>query len=489
MDPKSHTTLNRQVYGSIREAILNGRLKSGDRLPATRALAGQLALSRTTVAEAYDQLQAEGYLQGRHGSGTYVASNLPEDGLKPAGSVPASNGHVERTPRLSRWGKRVIEGQYQLMLRPEEHSNFDYDLRPHLIAQDSFPWDAWRASVERALSADRGRLLSYPPSAGHPDLREAIAEHVRRYRAVTCTVGQIVIVNGSQQGLNLLTQLTLDPDDRVAVEDPGYPSARVSFEASGFKVTRVPVDEDGMIVSCLDRAGVHRMIHVTPSHQEPTGATLSLGRRLSLLEIAERTDCLVVEDDYDSEFRYEGSPVESLQGLDQSGLVVYAGTFSKSILSGLRIGFLVLPLHLIGPFTATKSLWDSGAPMLEQAALAEFMRSGSYERHIRRMRRLYRARRDGLVSALSDVFGEKVTVGVRHGGLNVLVKFDTGLNDLEIIRSAREIGVGLRSASRYYSEQPVVPTFLMGFGAMREDKIREGVVRLGQALQEARAAG
>jgi len=236
------------------------------------------------------------------------------------------------------------------------------------------------------------------------------------------------------------------------------------------------------VVNLLERAGQHRMVHVTPSHQEPTGATLSLSRRLSLLEIAEKTDCLVVEDDYDSEFRYEGSPVESLQGLDQSGLVAYAGTFSKSILSGLRIGFLILPRRLSGPFIATKSVWDSGAPMLDQAALAEFIKSGSYERHIRRMRRLYRGRRDALVSALSETFGNRVSVGERHGGLNVLVKFDVGLNDLEITRRAMEAGIGLRSASRYYRKQPTIPTFLIGFGAMPEALIREGVARLGRSL-------
>jgi GntR family transcriptional regulator/MocR family aminotransferase len=309
-------------------------------------------------------------------------------------------------------------------------------------------------------------------------LREAIAAHVAAYRGVSCSPDQVVIVNGSQQGLNLLTQLVLDAGDRVAVEDPGYPAARLAFEARGLEVTRVPVDEDGLVVDLLAKLEPQRMVHVTPSHQDPTGATLSLGRRLALLELAERSGCLVVEDDYDSEFRYEGRPVESLQGLDRSDLVAYAGTFSKSVLAGLRLGFLVLPLHLVEPFVAAKSLWDIGAPMLEQAALAEFMRSGDFERHIRRMRRLYRLRRDALVAALTETFGQRVTVGERHGGLNVLVTLDLLIGDRDLALRAASASIGLRPASPYYAHPPEQPTFLMGFAALPEKEIRVGIREL-----------
>ncbi len=484
VDASSTTALHRQVYDAIRSAILNGHLRPGDRLPATRTLAGLLELSRATVAEAYDQLQAEGYLRARRGSGTYVASNLPEEALQVAASNARGSARPHRTPRLSDWGHRIMAEEYRVLERPVEPTTFRYDFRPHRIAQDSFPWDAWRASVDRALSLDRARLLSYPPSAGHPALLHEIGAHVAKYRAVRCAPEQIVVVNGSQQGLNLLSQLVLNAGDRVAVEDPGYPVARLALEARGVQVTRVPVDEDGMIVDLFASSGAHRLVHVTPSHQDPTGATLSLGRRLALLEAAERMECLVVEDDYDSEFRYEGRPVESLQGLDRNGLVVYAGTFSKSVLPGLRIGFLILPPHLVAPFVAAKSIWDSGAPILEQAALAAFMRSGEFERHIRRVRRLYRERRDALISTLSRVFGERVSVGKRHGGLNVLVSLDVPVSDVELARRAGAAGIGLRAASPYYARPPQIPTFLLGFGALPEAEVEAGIQLLGKVVAE-----
>jgi len=481
VDPAGDTPLHRQVYEGLRSAILSGRLKSGDRLPATRALAGQLALSRSTIADAYEQLQAEGYILGRHGSGTYVAPDLPHNGLQ-----PESRGYASSTaaPGLSRWGRRIATPEFSALLRPREEVWYPYDFRPHRIAQDEFPWDAWRSSVERALTSDRSRLFTYPPAAGHPDLRRAIAEHVAGYRAVSCTPNQIVIVNGTQQGLNLLVQLLLESGDRVAVEDPGYPAARLSFESRSLAISPVAVDHDGMIVSRLADLGPHRMVHVTPSHQDPTGATLSLPRRLALLEIAARHGMLVVEDDYDSEFRYEGRPVESLQGLDRNGLVVYAGTFSKSVLAGLRIGFLVVPDALSEPIVDAKALWDSGAPILEQAALAQFMLSGQYERHIRRMRRLYRIRRDALLGALADEFGERATVGERHGGINLLVTLDLALTEEEIVRRAASEGIGLRGASRYFRTPPAGPTFLLGFAQPDPATIRDGIRRLRRLVDD-----
>lgn len=480
VDPLGTGPLHRQVYDGIRRAILAAELQPGVRLPATRVLAEQLAVSRTTVAEAYDQLRAEGYVEGRHGSGTFVAFDLPTNGrrLDPAGVVPATRPPL----RLSDWGRRIAAGEEVLPSPSRPEQRFHVDFRPHRVAQDLFPWDAWRAAVERAIGSDRRSLLVYPPPAGHPDLLEAIAAHVAEYRTVHCSPDQIVIVNGTQQGLNLLTQLLVDRGDRVAVEDPGYPAARLVLEARGLEVLRVPVDADGMVVEGLANGKPVRLIHVTPSHQEPTGATLSLARRLTLLDMVERMGSIVLEDDYDSEFRYEGRPVESLQGLDRTGLVVYAGTFSKSVFAGLRLGFLVLPHHLVEPLVAAKRLWDSGTPMLEQAALAEFMRSGEFERHIRRVRRVYRARRDALVTALRSSFGSAVSVGEAHGGLNVLVELDLPLSDGEIATRAGRAGIGLRSAASYYSRPPAQPTFLMGFSAENENTITAGVDRLAAAL-------
>lgn len=481
IDSASGVPLHRQVYEAIRGRILNGVLRPGDRLPATRTLAEDLSLSRTTVSGAYEQLQAEGYLLGRHGSGTYVAPNLPKDALQVAAQAPMRPA-VTRAVPLSNWGRRISDPDYASLLRPAEQATFTYDFRPHRVAEASFPMDAWRDAVDRALTGDRAQRLFYSPSAGHPDLQEAIAGHVARFRAVACKPEQIIIVNGSQQGLNLLAHLLFDRGDRVAVEDPGYPAARLALEAQGLDVSRIPVDHEGMIVDLLAAAGPHRLVHVTPSHQDPTGATMSLARRLALLDLAERSGCVVVEDDYDSEFRYEGRPVESLQGLDRNGLVVYAGTFSKSVLAGLRLGFLVLPPHLVGSFVTAKSLWDSGTPMLEQVALAEFLRSGDFERHIRRMRRLYAVRRHALVGALIRTFGDTVCIGERHGGLNMLVTLDVPLSEADVAKRAAAAGVGLRIASPYYTVPPKRATFLMGFAAMPEAQMYEGVRRLARAI-------
>jgi GntR family transcriptional regulator/MocR family aminotransferase len=477
IDTASNVPRHRQVYNGIRSAILTGRLRPGDRLPPTRTLSERLSLSRATVAEAYGQLQAEGYLQGKHGSGTYVAPDLPKN----AGLIlPAQSSSPVRTltSSLSAWGQRVTSKDYRLESEPAGPSAFRYDLRPHRIAQDSFPWDAWRSSVEHALSVDRETLLSYSPMAGHAALRGAIADHVRTYRAVRCSPDQVVIVNGIQQGLNLLAQLMLERGDRVAVEDPGYPTARLLLEARGLQVSRIPVDGEGIRVDALRDSGPHRMIHVTPSHQDPTGATLSLSRRLALLDTAESAGSLIIEDDYDSEFRFEGRPVESMQGLDRKGLVIYAGTFSKSVMASLRISFLILPPHLVGAFVSAKSLWDSGTPLLEQAALAQFILSGEFERHIRRMRRLYRSRRDALISTLSTRFGDSVEVGERHGGLNVLVALHIKNSDVDLVGRAASEGLGLRAASPYFATPPARPTFLLGFAGIPESDIDKAVAVL-----------
>lgn len=469
VDPAADTPLHRQVYDEFRSAILNGRLRPGDRLPPTRTLAARLSLSRVTVAEAYDQLQAEGYVLGRQGSGTYVAPDIPEETLlgmrRPRRA--ASSG---LTLPLSPLGQRIA-----LSHEPRVAVQARWDLRPHRIAEDLFPWEAWRDATEAALARHRDILGGTPPAVGFPLLREAITAHVRRYRGVDCSPEQVVVVTGSQQGLNLLAHLLLAPGDRVAVEDPGYPAATLALEVHGSRVSRIPVDMDGLSVDALAQAGYHRLVYVTPSHQHPTGATLSLSRRLALLELAERDRAIVVEDDYDSEFRYEGSPVESLQGLDRAGLVIYAGTFSKSVLPGLRIGFVVLPEPLVRPFAAAKSLWDGGTPMLEQAVLAEFMISGSFERHIRRMRRVYRSRRDAFLAALLAEFGSRASVGQCHGGLTALVEIEAS-NPAEAIASrAADIGLVVRPATQYFASPPECPVFLIGFGGLPEVEARHAV--------------
>jgi GntR family transcriptional regulator/MocR family aminotransferase len=465
------------VYDGIRSAILSGRLHPGERLPPTRALAGKLSLSRVTVAEAYDQLQTEGYVVGKRGSGTYVAPGIPEGAIAGHGEHSAA-GPSRATLELSPWGSRIAAAAER-----RDVVQARWDLRPHRIADDLFPWEAWSDATIGVIARHRDTLAQAPSPSGLPALRRAIAAHVAQYRAVECRPEQVAVVTGSQQGLNLLAYLLLSPGDRVAVEDPGYPAALLALEVHGSVVSRVPVDREGLVVDDLARLGEQRLVYVTPSHQHPTGATLSLSRRLALLDLAQRWDMTVVEDDYDSEFRYEGSPIESLQGLDRAGLVIYAGTFSKSVLAGLRIGFVILPEHLVEPFAAAKSVWDGGTPTMEQAVLAEFMISGNFERHIRRMRRVYRNRRDAFSSALQSVLGSRAEAGPCHGGLTALVEIDSDRTAEAIAAKALEAGLALRPATRYFARPPRRPTFLIGFGGLPEAEARDAVTVLRDAAQ------
>jgi GntR family transcriptional regulator/MocR family aminotransferase len=341
LDPGGASPLHRQLYVALRARILGGELEPGEQLPPTRSLARTLSLSRATVTEAYEQLRAEGYVKGRAGAGTYVASNIA-----PISMPPGSKAR----PGLSTWGRNVAT-----FSTDPDHAldpTVCFDLRPHGVAGDVFPWDEWQAAVDAVLRYDRDTLLRYPPAAGLPDLQRVIAAHVRRYRAVQCVAEQVIVVNGAQQGLNLLAATLLAPGDHVAVENPGYPAASRALRALDLQVNRVPVDRDGLIVEALRACGPQKLIHVTPSHQDPTGVTMALSRRLALLEVARDFGSVVVEDDYDSEFRYEGSPIESLQSLDRGGHTVYMGSFSKSVLPGLRIGYMVVPPPLVAVMRA-----------------------------------------------------------------------------------------------------------------------------------------
>jgi len=467
IDPGSPVPLHRQVYDGIREAILGGKLQAGERLPPTRVLAEDLTVSRQTVTDAYEQLQTEGYLEGRRGAGTFVATTVPDRSAQPAFSPP-----------LSRWAKR-------LPTAPAPAPPARYDFQPDRLAADVFPWDAWDAAVRHA-SAEHERLFAPPDPGGHRGLRVAVAEHVRRHRAVPADPERVVIVSGTQQGLNLLALLTLEGGDRAALEDPGYPSARLALEAAGAVISSIPVDAEGIQPGEVDAAGPHRLIYVTPSHQYPTGATLPLGRRLELLEVAYRQQAIIVEDDYDSEFRYEGRPVEALQALDDAGIVVYAGTFSKSLMPGLRLGFLVLPAPLVAPFVAAKAVWDSGTPMMEQSALAAFMESGEYERHIRKMRRVYRARHDALLAALQRYLPHVAEAAPSQGGLSLLVRLNTALDADSIVEHAARAGIAVRAATGLYQRPPDRPALLLGFGGISLEDIDPGIARLAEIIAASR---
>ncbi|HEY4879902.1 MAG TPA: PLP-dependent aminotransferase family protein, partial [Candidatus Acidoferrales bacterium] len=404
--------LFRQVYRGLRQAILAGTFRAGDQLPSTREMADELCVSRTVVLLAYDQLVAEGFAAGRGGSGTYVAEGL--SGTRPKKLETCT------TLRLSKYGASAAEvatsvdfpGRRSRRLRYD----FEYGGRGDV---ETFPFEMWRRILLRHVRNAPIRELDYAGAAGSLALREAISVHVRRSRAVACDPSQVIIVNGSQQALDLVARVLIERGDDVAIEDPQYQGAREIFRSAGARLQLVSVDREGLNPDKLPKRA--RLAFVTPSHQFPTGAILPLARRLALLEWARHKNAAIVEDDYDGEFHYEGQPLESLQGLDGEGRVIYIGTFSRTVFSALRIGYLIAPKSLVPAFTSAKWLCDRHTATLEQETLAEFIATGMYERHLRRIRRRNAANREALLGAVEEYLGGRVQVSGEGAGTHVVL--------------------------------------------------------------------
>ena len=467
IDPRSPMALHRQIYDAWREAILGGRFTGGERLPSSRELAARLGTSRSTVTQAYDQLIAEGYLETARGAGTFVSAELPDCLCRPD-SVPSARRSSAAAIVLSALGRRLEEDYEHPRPRPG-FIRFS-QLTPDL---DEFPFPLWHRSLNRQLRRGRRELFDYArDAAGHLPLREQIAAYVGRSRAVCCNADQVAVLSGSQQALDFAVRLLIDPGDPVAFENPGYLGTRRVFEACGARILPVPVDAEGLVVDALDDRA--KLVCVTPSHQFPTGVSLSLPRRLALLEWARRRGAVIIEDDYDSEFRYQGPPLPALQGLVDEAPVIYCGSFSKVMFPGLRVGYAVLPRAMVPPFRRLKWLSDRHGPMLEQGALTDFLAEGHLERHIRRMRRLYSARRQVLVDALASGLGNSAQILGDPAGMHVMVRFD----DPETGARAERNKVQLIDAGAYYLDDAPGSAFVMGFASLGERAIREGVRRL-----------
>ena len=460
--------LSRQVYSGLRQAILSGKIAAGERLPSTRDLAEQLGISRTVTVLAYDQLLAEGFVQGRHGSGTYAS-----EGLTKTAELMAR--HSARL-RLSRFGIAAEEAALRINFprRPSGATRYDFSYGRSDI--ESFPFAAWRRILMRHSREGPLRQLDYGPAAGSLALREAITEHLRRSRAVACDPSQVIVVNGSQQSLDLAARILLDPGDTVAMEDPHYQGAREAFRAAGARFYPVPVDRDGLDPAKLPKRA--RLAFVTPSHQLPTGAILPLARRMALLDWAKRANAVVIEDDYDGEFRYEGQPLESLQGLDREGRVLYIGTFSRTVFPSLRIGYLIAPKVLVNAFTAAKWLSDRHTATLEQETLAEFIASGAYERHLRRARRKSAARRRILLHTIRDYMYGRVEIRGQGAGAHIVLWPHRQQAEERIIAEAAAQDVRVYGISPYYLRKPARTGIMLGYSRMRERDIREGIRRL-----------
>ncbi|MEM9161863.1 MAG: PLP-dependent aminotransferase family protein [Cyanobacteria bacterium P01_F01_bin.4] len=466
-----------QLYEQLRQAILQGLLRSQQRLPSTRSLAESLGVSRLTVTQGYDWLISEGYLETRPGAGTYICRELPDLLLK--ASAVTSVETARNTMPLSAYGERVQNAS----VRPPE-SDCDISFRYGRPALDLFPTEIWRKLLSRHCRTEGRTWMDYTPSAmGYGPLRAEIAAYLGQARAVQCQPEQILITNGTQQALDLIVRLLVNPADCIAMEDPGYLGARSIFQASGAEVVAVPCDRNGLIVDKLDTDCPNpRLVYVTPSHQFPTGALLSLPRRLALLQWAHATSALIIEDDYDSEYRYSGRPIPALQGLDTQQSVLYIGTFSKVMFPSLRIGYLVLPPSLATVFSKAKQLADRQPPSLTQWALADFIHEGHLERHIRRMRTLYARRRQALVESLYHAFGDTVEILGDSAGLHIMARLPLSLDDNDVIERAQTVGVAMFSARPQYWQPIRQGEFVFGYAELDEATLAEAIRRVAKAL-------
>ena len=464
--------LQRQIYEQWRSAVLSRRFRRGERVPSTRAYADTYKVSRVTVTAAYDQLIAEGYFETKRGAGTFVSSELPDEAPKPV-RVAAYGTRTAGAIRLSKYSSRLgTIRQMPSSSLPLNLSNVSPDV-------SRFPFALWRRLIARHLRDGASAVFDHRPSpAGLPRLREAIAAYLSRARAVRCSPEQIVVVSGSQQALDLCARLLLEPGDEVAVEEPGYPGARQLFLAHGATLRPLPVGDAGPSLQRL--RSTTRLVHVTPSHQFPIGVSMPVARRLELVEWARSHGAVVLEDDYDSEYRYNGPPLPAIHGIADGAAVIYIGTFSNVMFRGLRVGYLVVPHELVAAFATAKWMADRHTPLVEQAALADFLVDGHFERHVRRMRRLYKRRRDAMLDALDRYFGPRAVVRGDAAGLHMTVRF-AGLRNLR--RRAEQAGVHVSSSDIYYVDPPkgrAGTEYILGFSAISERAIHESIRRLSE---------
>lgn len=463
--------ISSQVYRQIREAVLAGRLRPRDALPPSRKLAQHLGVSRTTVVVAYEQLHAEGLLRSRPGAGTYVHEDVRKQ-------PRATSRHSPLIPRAL-W--------HELPELTDVSAPAEFDFQPGIPDATGFPYASWRARVNRQLSHRAAGTDAHVGPGGHPALRGAIARHIGLSRGVRAGKEDVFVTHGSQQAIDLIARVLLEEGDTVAMEDPGYRLARGIFRANGLRVVGVPVDEQGLRVACIP-AGT-RLVHVTPTHQYPLGMAMSMARRQELLSWAECTGAAIIEDDYDSDFRYGGRPLESLHGLDQSGRVLYVGSFSKVLLPTLRVGFAVVPASLHLAFRKAKQLGDYHTTVSLQAAMAQFIEDGLLAAHVRRMRRIYAERRQRILSLLArDFEGLLVPIESQCGlHLTGLLPDAQGSVDRLICERARAEGVAVLPLSTQYLSASPRAGLMLGYGAVQAPHINEGMRRLRQLVHSARA--
>lgn len=477
IDQQSPIPIYKQISRQIRMAVISGRLRSGTRLPATRTLASELGVSRNTIVSVFDDLISEGYIESKLGDGTYVSEALPEDHLLP--------GHAIVKPE-----QEVTVGLEALSFRGQGISlNSEVALTSEIIlarpfcadlpAVEEFPIDVWSRLMNKCWHAITPITLSHVHPAGFAPLQQTIARHLHAARFVRCTADQLIITSGSQQSLDLCSRLLIDIGDPVWVEEPGYIGARSVFTAAGARLIPVPVDDQGMSVEAgKEMEPRPKLILVSPARQYPLGITMSLERRKALIEFANSIGAWIIEDDYDNEFRYDGLPLPAMQSLLMANRIVYLGTFSKSLLPAFRLGYMVVPKELVRSFVTAKSIITRHAPILEQMTLHEFISTGQFASHIRKMRQIYMARQNALVYHLNERLRHLIEITPAATGMHLTAFFKEPVDDVAFCDAARRRGISLRPLSIYYSRASKRSGLIIGFGSANVPRIIQGVERL-----------
>jgi len=478
LDRGTGEPLANQLYESLRTRILTGKLRASTRLPSTRVFAKELGVSRNTVVNAFERLASEGYIEGRVGAGTRVARTSPEAMTRTAAvrkrraAGPGRRGPSERGTSIAGIRTRTWSGPIG-------------DVRPFRLgvgALSEFPMKIW-SRLSRRWSLGGVPAMDYDEVAGYRPLREAIAAYLRSARGVTCDASHIIVVNGSQQALDLTSRVLLDPGDAVWFEDPGYDGARGAFAAAGARLVPVPVDDDGFnVAAAIARDASARLAYVTPSHQFPLGVTMTLSRRRELLKWASESGGWVLEDDYDSEFRYTQRPLPAMQGLDADDCVIYSGSFSKVLFPAVRLGYLAVPPSVLDTFLRVRFLTDVHPSTIPQATLADFIGEGHFERHLRRMRLLYRERQDALVRSAGQHLAGLLTVPPSDGGMHLVGSLPAGVDDREVSRAARAHGIAATPLS-FFAESRHCSGLLLGYAGLTPAQIEKGTQQLAAVLE------
>jgi GntR family transcriptional regulator/MocR family aminotransferase len=480
LDPAAATPIRHQVYARLRELIVGGHIARDTKLPSSRALATDLRVSRSTVVAAFEQLAAEGYVTSRTGAGSFVASVLPDDMFRAQRTIARPQPVVRGERPISAEGRFLSATPVSWMASPSTSRAFALGMP----ALDAFPYGVWRRLMAKRWRRPGVALTGYGESAGLKALRREVADYLVTARGVRCDADQILVVAGSQQVLDIAARVLLDPGDCAWLEEPGYLGARVAFMGAGARIAPVPVDDSGLDVAAGESIAPRpRLIYVTPSHHFPLGATMTLSRRMELLAFASRAGSWVIEDDYDSEFRYAGRPLPALQGIDDESRVIYMGTFSKVLLPGLRLGYMLVPPDLMESFFAARVLGGLHASLPDQAVVADFIAEGHLMRHLRRMRELYEERRDVLMSALQSDADDLVDVTAPDAGMHAVAFLRSPVSDDAARAAASAVGVDTRTLSAFHLGRVPRQALLLGFAGIRPPLIRRASRQLAGALR------